>query len=175
MKKLLILGLAMIMAASVSFSASTLWPFSDKPKEYTVIDWDDLIPEGAYDFFKDFKIGDDPETDSELAAALEFAQRGTVEKLNNTNATIIGFMIPLDLEAETVTDFMIVPYAAACYHVPPPQPNQTIFASSKVPLTLQSLYDPIVVKGELKLQEGKNDLAESTYYMQVDSLENEEF
>lgn len=174
MMKLRTFGLVAFVAFAVAFSAYQFLGGSGQSKVYAEVDWDDLIPEGAYDFFQNYSIDYDPTTDAELEAALDNAQRGTVDKLDDTYATIKGFMVPLDLEAEEVTDFMIVPYAAACYHVPPPQPNQTIFASSKVPLKLRSMYDPIEIKGRIELQTAKNDLAESTYFMEVDSIKDEE-
>ena len=43
---------------------------------------------------------------------------------------IDGFMVPLEFdygEALTVEEFVLVPDAGMCIHVPPPPPNQMIF------------------------------------------------
>src|SRR5262245_34117470 len=38
----------------------------------------------------------------------------------NGAARVAGYMVPLEDELEEVTEFLLVPYAGACIHVPPP-------------------------------------------------------
>ena len=44
-------------------------------------------------------------------------------------------MVPLDVdygEAETVSEFVLVPSAGMCMHVPPPPPNQMLNGAFKL-------------------------------------------
>ena len=36
-------------------------------------------------------------------------------------------MVPLEDDLDVVTEFLLVPYAGACIHVPPPPPNQIVY------------------------------------------------
>jgi uncharacterized protein len=72
--------------------------------------------------------------------------------LQNKQVSIPGFMVPLEDDENEVTEFLLVPYAGACIHTPPPPPNQMIYVkmghNSKVKM---SFVDPIVVTGQLKI------------------------
>lgn len=45
------------------------------------------------------------------------------EDLNRRDIRIPGFVLPLEFDGTKVTEFLLVPYAGACIHVPPPPPN----------------------------------------------------
>jgi uncharacterized protein len=72
--------------------------------------------------------------------------------LQGKQVSIPGFMVPLEDDDNEVTEFLLVPYAGACIHTPPPPPNQMVYVkmdhNSKVKM---SFVDPIVVSGELKI------------------------
>ena len=50
-----------------------------------------------------------------------------VRQLQGKRVSIPGFMVPLEDDAQEVTEFLLVPYAGACIHVPPPPPNQMVY------------------------------------------------
>jgi uncharacterized protein len=56
--------------------------------------------------------------------------------LNNKLVSVPGFMVPLEDDADEVTEFLLVPFSGACIHVPPPM----------------SFSEPIVVTGHLHIQ-----------------------
>jgi uncharacterized protein len=72
--------------------------------------------------------------------------------LQGKQVSIPGFMVPLEDDDNEVTEFLLVPYAGACIHTPPPPPNQMVYVkmdhNSKVKM---SFVDPIIVTGELKI------------------------
>ncbi len=47
--------------------------------------------------------------------------------LNKKLVSVPGFMVPLEDDADQVSEFLLVPFAGACIHVPPPPPNQMIY------------------------------------------------
>ena len=53
----------------------------------------------------------------------------TVAELDGLAVRIPGFIVPLDMDEEQrVTELFLVPYYGACLHMPPPPPNQMIYA-----------------------------------------------
>ena len=79
-------------------------------------------------------------------------QKSAAQQLDGKTVSIPGFMVPLEDDSDQVTEFLLVPYAGACIHVPPPPPNQIVYvkmnSSSKVKVTFT---DPIMVTGQLKI------------------------
>lgn len=80
------------------------------------------------------------------------AQKSPAFALEGKEVSIPGFMVPLEDDDNEVTEFLLVPYAGACIHTPPPPPNQMVYVqmghNSKVKM---SFVDPIVVTGQLKI------------------------
>ena len=79
-------------------------------------------------------------------------QKAPVLQLAGKRVSIPGFMVPLEDDLNQVTEFLLVPYAGACIHVPPPPPNQIVYVkmlkTTKVHVTFT---DPIVVTGTLQI------------------------
>ena len=91
-------------------------------------------------------------------------ENSPVRQLNGKRVSIPGFMVPLEDDAQEVTEFLLVPYAGACIHVPPPPPNQMVY----VQLThgrkaKMSFTEPIVVTGILKITNVKSPYGDVSY------------
>ena len=85
---------------------------------------------------------------------------------------IPGFIVPLDFdEQQRVTHFFLVPFFGACIHVPPPPPNQIIFAVSKEGIGQESLYDAFWLTGKVTVALTENDVATSSISMEVTGVE----
>ena len=70
--------------------------------------------------------------------------------LNNKVVSVPGFMVPLEDDADQVTEFLLVPFSGACIHVPPPPPNQMIYVKlTKNQKAKMTFTDPILVTGQL--------------------------
>ncbi|MEG9437328.1 DUF3299 domain-containing protein [Edaphobacter sp. HDX4] len=88
------------------------------------------------------------------------------EALNGKEVTIPGFMVPFEDDAENVSEFLLVPFAGACIHVPPPPPNQMIYVklpkgkTTKFPWT-----DPISVTGKLHISTVDSPYGDVSYNM----------
>lgn len=95
-----------------------------------------------------------------------------VEQFNNQAIRMPGFIVPLEFDAgNTVTQFFIVPYFGACIHLPPPPPNQTVFATFAEGMNLESIYEPFWFSGTLSTSLTENETATSAYSMKVDAIE----
>ena len=86
---------------------------------------------------------------NELMAKRRLLQTSMVEALNGQQVRIPGYLLPLEVSATKVTEFLLVPYVGACIHVPPPPPNQIIYVKIVQNRSYQSknLYDPVWVTG----------------------------
>jgi uncharacterized protein len=78
-------------------------------------------------------------------------QRSTLlDRLDGRVVRIPGFAVPLEDYAEEFAEFLVVPWAGACIHTPPPPPNQMVYArmtggrKAKTPW-----WDPVWVEGTL--------------------------
>lgn len=78
-------------------------------------------------------------------------QKAAALALNGKRVTIPGFMVPLQDDLEHVTQFLLVPFAGACIHVPPPPPNQIVFVEMKKATVQVTWSDPIQVTGTLNI------------------------
>jgi len=90
-------------------------------------------------------------------------------KLDGKRVAVPGFMVPLEDDLEQVDEFLLVPYAGACIHVPPPPPNQMIYVKlpKKTPYTST---DPILVTGQLKIDTVVSPYGDVSYDMVGESV-----
>ena len=109
-------------------------------------------------------------SDSRYQQALESTR--VVAAFDNQSVRIPGFIVPLEFDDDQmIPRFFLVPYFGACIHVPPPPPNQIIFASYPKGFKLKVLYDPFWIAGVLKTTLTENDTTTSAYSMVVDSIQ----
>ena len=87
-------------------------------------------------------------------------QTAVVEELNGNNVRIPGYLLPLEVSQEKVTEFLLVPYVGACIHVPPPPPNQIVHVKTVAQkgYEMKQLYDPVWVTGVISVQSMVKDL-----------------
>jgi len=134
------------------------------------IGWEDLVPSGlpaagiAADGIKD-EVNDiwRPVYD-ENGWKVNDAVVGTLVKLP-------GFMIPLEVGAAGVSEFILVPYAGACIHVPPPPPNQLVHVTAKKPWPENIPFEAVWVTGLLRAEAMAAELADIGYRMEAQAME----
>ena len=188
LKKILFCFIILFISACAEESVNTL----EKPL-FEEIEWPDLDPNGdkMIEYVAVESIGMnrattneyDLETELEQLGELEFDEDfgqippqdfsfGIVSEMNGKNVRIPGFIVPVEFEDEnTVTGFFLVPYFGACFHEPPPPPNQTIYVSSDKPIEFESIYDPVWVMGTLTTERTGNDIANAEYKMSLSEIE----
>lgn len=99
----------------------------------------------------------------DIVAVMEKRKRirtAMAEELNGKYVRIPGYLLPLEISRNAVTEFLLVPYLGACIHVPPPPPNQIVLVktASKKGYKNKQLYDPVWVTGVLSIQSMVKDL-----------------
>ena len=130
------------------------------------ITWTDLLPADAFDFVPEGGVTDEMWSDPDFLMAVEKAGLATVKELNGINIRLTGFMVPLDVdfgEADTVTEFVLVPSAGMCMHVPPPPPNQMLMVRFDKPVRIRHMYQPIGINGIVSIDEPNDEAFGSIY------------
>jgi len=166
---------------------------------YTSIQWTDLLPDEDLEALKNppeylAEIEDGSESDqltSQLKAEStvgsnntgsgstaedRYQQALTSKKIrlefNGRHVRIPGFIVPLEFDDhQTITTFFLVPFFGACIHMPPPPPNQIVYAEYEPGIRLEALYDPFWVSGTLSTALVENDMATAAYSINVSTIE----
>jgi len=134
------------------------------------IKWSDLIP-GDLPYAEIIGRG---EINAELDIwRPEFDANGSQfnTELDGQRITLAGYVLPLELTADGVTEFVLVPYVGACIHTPPPPPNQLMFVTTEVPWPNGNLWDAVLVTGPLGVQPVETEVANIGYQMQAEYIE----
>ena len=138
--------------------------------------WKDLIPEdevARYELYMQAQSASlallDHTDDSLKMNQITFGT--TRSDLNQKTVSIPGFIIPLEGDDKTLTEFMLVPFVGACIHVPPPPPNQIIYVISEEGVNMEDLWTGVTVEGTISTESVDNDLASIGYQMKLDKIE----
>jgi len=95
-----------------------------------------------------------------------------VADFDGKNIRIPGFVVPLETnEDRDVIAFFIVPYFGACLHLPPPPPNQIIYASWGEGLTVEELSIPMWFEGKVTIETQENETGKSAYSIAIANVE----
>ena len=164
---------------------------------YRTIEWTDLMPKDDLDallnppeYLSDIPDGSaEDQIASQMQLAIEQASDSryqqalvstrVVPTFDGQAVRLPGFIVPLEFGGDQqfgdgqqqVTKFFLVPYFGACIHVPPPPPNQIVYAEYDKGFKLDSLYEPFWLSGTLKTTLIENDMATAAYTIKVDRLE----
>ena len=152
---------------------------------YQELSWDDLKPEDEkeidqVEYFGSLEISGDWDVDEQEQNESGFYSEplppafsdSVVSKFNGKSIRLAGFVVPLAFDSENlVSEFFLVPYFGACYHLPPPPPNQIIYVSSAEPFEYENIDDPVWVMGVIDTQQTGNEVATASYSMYLDQLE----
>lgn len=86
-------------------------------------------------------------------------QRTTVRNERaNQQVRIPGYVIPLEIDGMDVTEFLLVPYAGACIHTPPPPANQIIHVKPNDSFRFRGLFTPVWVSGRLTVKSSRQNV-----------------
>ena len=134
------------------------------------ITWDDLIPPGI-PYSEIIGEGEMDETNDSWNPVYDANAVKLNEDLNGAYIKMPGYIIPFDVSAEGVTEFMLVPYVGACIHVPPPPANQLVMVSTDDPWPSESLWDPVWVTGTMQTELQSTTLGQTGYAIKADDME----
>lgn len=92
--------------------------------------------------------------------------------LNGRVVKVPGFIVPLvRISYEKVSEFLLVPYAGACVHVPPPPPNQVIYVKIPEGVKVPGINEPYWVTGVLTTQSQQTRKAAAAYSLSAPIVE----
>ena len=134
------------------------------------ISWDDLIPPGV-PYAEIIGEGELDEANDSWSPIFDANATKLNERLNGAYIRMPGFIIPLEIGRDGVSEFVLVPYVGACIHTPPPPPNQLVFATAKTPWPDDQLWDPVWVVGTMRTQLQSTEIAQTGYALAVDAME----
>jgi hypothetical protein len=155
--------------------------------KFKTIDWDNLMPEedlnallnppSYIDDLEDSSLEDltNEKLQIDLTAELDdryqqaLVSTKIIKEMDGQAVQIPGFVVPVEFDEETITEFFLVPYFGACIHSPPPPPNQIIYVHAPDGLTLNTLYDPFWISGIISTTLVENYMATSAYSMKMKS------
>lgn len=144
-------------------------------REATEIQWDDLMPANfSYKTLRDqidfsqYDLSslsdDDPEAQrlySDMTQAL--ASAPVVDALGGAHIKLAGFVVPLEMDGDSVYSFLLVPYYGACIHTPPPPSNQIVFVQTQGGYEMGPMDEPVYVSGTLMIEAQQSELGSSGY------------
>lgn len=93
-----------------------------------------------------------------------------VPELDGKEVAIGGYVVPLDFDATTVKEFLLVPFVGACIHVPPPPANQIIYVKTDKGFEVGGQFDPVTVTGKINTSVAFTGLADAGYTITADSV-----
>lgn len=94
-----------------------------------------------------------------------------VEGLNGKRVQIGGYVVPLDFEATSVKEFLLVPYVGACIHVPPPPANQIVYVQAPRGFQVKSMFEPVYVTGKMTTTASYTGLADAGYTLEAERVD----
>jgi hypothetical protein len=115
----------------------------------TIVTWNDL-----YEF--DYKTG---KATPKLLA------------LDKKKVKIAGYVVPLADEYFVLAEFLLVPNAQACIHVPPPPPNLIIHVKLDEPLPIEKVYNPAWIEGTFTIEPSDSVQGSASFKMSDATLD----
>lgn len=156
---------------------------SVQAREATEIQWEDLMPaDFTYKSLRDqidysqYDLSslsdDDPEAQrlySDMTQLL--ANAPVVDALAGAHIKLAGFVVPLEMDGDSVYSFLLVPYYGACIHTPPPPSNQIVFVQTQGGYEMGPMDEPVYVSGTLMVEAHQSELGSSGYTLYAGSID----
>jgi hypothetical protein len=143
------------------------------------IEWDALIPaDWQLDkLMEEYNAGDLSDDDPRAAELMEklktfWKEAPVVHDYDGKNIKLPGFVVPLETDAKTIQEFLLVPYYGACIHTPPPPANQTVYVVMDEGHPYQGqLFDTVWVTGTLSVDKRSSELGDAGYRIEARVVE----
>ncbi|MCW8932329.1 MAG: DUF3299 domain-containing protein [Gammaproteobacteria bacterium] len=149
---------------------------------FKTVEWIDLVPndyrpdEVLADYFQKYDLDNMEDSDPiviEVQQKLKdlLASAPINEKMDGQSIKLAGYILPLDFDGMSTSEFLLVPYFGACIHVPPPPANQVIYVKTNTPIEVDGLYDAVWVSGKIIVEHKVSEYTDSAYSMLAKSIE----
>ncbi len=143
------------------------------------LDWDALIPadwrpDKLMEEYNANNLSDDDPRAKELMEKLKkfWKEAPVVHDYDGKTIKLPGFVVPLEMDAKTIQEFLLVPYYGACIHTPPPPANQTVRVLTDEDHAYQGkLFDTVWVTGTIKVEKLSSELGEAGYRIEARKVE----
>lgn len=136
------------------------------------LEWGDLLPDQTR---FSFQLNMAPTHGYLGEAGPPARQTGSSEgnpQIDGKQVRISGFVVPLAMNKKgIVTEFFLVPYFGACIHVPPPPPNQIVYVKIEKGFQFESIYQPQMVTGTMRVQSRAVQMASAAYTLAATKIE----
>lgn len=99
----------------------------------------------------------------------------SLRSIDEKRVRIPGFIVPLEDDQSEVTEFLLVPSAQACIHVPPPPPNQMVYVSMRKPVSIRAGSRAYWVLGIFSLEKVESPYGAVSFQMLGDAIEPFQF
>lgn len=73
-------------------------------------------------------------------------------QLVDTDISLPGYLLPVEMSGRKAIEFLLVPYVGACIHTPPPAPNQVVYVTYPEGYEADGLFTPVWITGEMKAE-----------------------
>jgi uncharacterized protein len=88
-----------------------------------------------------------------------------LKSVDGKSARVPGFMIPLEDNQESVSEFLLVPSPMACIHTPTPPANQIVHVKMAPGTKVKMSYGPVWAQGRLRIMEVTHAYGKASYEM----------
>ena len=143
------------------------------------LEWDALIPadwrpDKLLAEYNATNLSDDDPRAMELMEKLKtfWKESPVVHDYDGKIVKLPGFVVPLEMDAKTIQEFLLVPYYGACIHTPPPPANQTVHVVTDENHAHQGqLFDTVWVTGTIRVEKLSSELGEAGYRIKALKVE----
>ncbi len=136
---------------------------------YTELDWLAMMPRDELESLKE-AAGTIVHTGKKRMK--QFGSYRIVPDVLSHRIKLPGYVVPIESDDKgRMTEFFFVPFFGACIHVPPPPPNQIVYARLSKPIKAPEIWEAYMLKGELREEKILNLTASSAYSMNDATLE----
>lgn len=149
--------------------------FADDPK---TLYWEDLVPANEEDVINELLKRQQEERGTIQhgygggGAGWQLKSFNVVPELDGQLVRVPGFVVPLEFTPTGELDeFLLVPYQGACIHLPPPPPNQIVYAVANEKQQFGDMWSPIWVIGIMRTKQFLNDLGDTAYTLEIQRWE----
>ncbi|MCB1725695.1 MAG: DUF3299 domain-containing protein [Gammaproteobacteria bacterium] len=170
------LALLLILVLTAASHAAPSTATDDGVRE---LEWDALIPadwdpEKMMEQYDASGLSDaDPKAKAMLKKIRQVWDAAPVVKaLDGQRVKLPGFVVPLEMDAKSIKEFLLVPYYGACIHVPPPPTNQTVHVTMPAGEPYRGeLFDTVWVTGVIRVERFNNDMGDAGYSIDAGRVE----
>ena len=110
---------------------------------------------------------------------LEVRGKRTATAMDGALISVSGFVLPVNVEGQKITQFILVPFAGACVHTPAPPPNLMIAVESEQGFQINGRFESVTVTGILEIAPEQHEIpftdgvshVETAYSLTADSVD----